>query len=162
MRDRKCTAAIAMAAIASFTTPATAQGSNFDNLHAIAMMDGKCAQLTFAGQDGTQRCEGKITNTVYKTGRSGFTFLIGDLAVITFSGADSPAKGDQATVRLDKVIFTLIGTGTKPNVIPASGSCTYTNPYAGPSRINCSATTGDGKFSGSFVSNGQPPDIQEF
>ena len=142
--------------------PATAQDQGFDNLHAIAIMDGKCSSLVIADKPATHQCVGKITNSMYKTGRSGFIFTAGDVAVVTFSGADSPAKGDQANIRLDKVIFTLIGTGTPPNVIAAKGTCTYTNPYAGPSRINCSATTEAGRFSGSFVSNGREPDIQRF
>lgn len=142
--------------------PAGAREQGFDNLQGIAIMNGKCTQLTVAGMDSTRACEGKITNTMYKTGRTGFVFMVGDFAVVTFSGMDSPAKGDQTATRLDRIIFTLIGTGTPPNDIPATGSCTYTNPDAGPSRINCSATTGEGKFSGSFVSDGQPPDITEF
>jgi hypothetical protein len=142
--------------------PASAQEQGFANLHAIALMDGKCTSLVIADKPATHNCTGKITNSMYKTGRSGFIFTAGDLAVVTFSGADSPAKGNQATVRLDKVIFTLIGTGTEPNVMPAKGSCTYTNPYAGPSRINCTATTEAGRFSGSFVSDGREPDIQRF
>ena len=150
--------------LGAFSAPAlaVAQSSNMRNLHAVAFLNGKCTQLTFAGKDGTRACVGKITNTMYKTGRTGFVFMFGDHALITFSGADSPARGDQATVRLDKVIFALIGTGTEPNVIPATGICTYTNPYAGPSRINCSASTKVGKFSGAFVSDGAEPDIQRF
>ena len=132
------------------------------NLAAIALLQGTCGHLVVGGKDASSRCEGKLTNSIYKTGRSGFTFLVGDLAVVTFSGADSPAKGDQATVRLDKVIFTLVGTGTPPNVVPATGTCTYTNPYAGPSHVNCSAATKSGSFSASFVSNGEPPDLQRF
>jgi hypothetical protein len=145
-----------------FGTPAKAQDRDLRHLQAVAILNGNCTQLSFAGKDATRACVGKITNTMYKTGRTGFVFMAGDLAVITFSGADNPAQGDQATVRLDKVIFTLVGTGTEPNVIPATGNCRYTNPYAGPSRITCSASTKDGKFSGAFVSDGAEPDIKEF
>jgi hypothetical protein len=148
--------------VCAIAMPANAQDRNLENLSAIAIMNGRCSQLVFAGKDATRACVGKITNTMYKTGRAGFVFMAGDLAVITFSGADSPARGDQATVRLDKVIFTLVGMGTEPNAIPATGTCTYTNPYAGPSRINCSASTKEGKFSGAFVSDGAEPDIQRF
>jgi hypothetical protein len=126
------------------------------------MMNGTCQRLIIAGNDASSSCQGKLTNTMYRTGRSGFTFLAGDVAVVTFSGADSPAKGDQAVIRLDKVIFTLVGTGTEPNVVNATGSCSYTNPYAGPSHVSCSASTKAGRFSASFVSDGAPPDLQEF
>lgn len=156
-------AALAAALTTSLlASEAEAQTGDMKNLAGIAILNGSCTQLTVGGKDATHACEGKITNTMYKTGRTGFIFMVGDLAVVTFSGADSPAKGDHASVRLDKIIFTLVGTGTAPNVIPATGSCSYTNPYAGPSRINCSASTKDGKFSGSFVSNGAEPDIQRF
>lgn len=155
---------LSAAALAFVLLPpaAEAQDRELSNLHAIAIMQGTCHRLVIGEKDASSNCESKLTNTMYKTGRSGFTFLVGDLAVVTFSGADSPAKGNSASIRLDKVIFTLIGTGTEPNVVPATGTCTYTNPYAGPSRVHCSASTESGRFSGSFVSNGQPPDIQEF
>jgi hypothetical protein len=149
-------------ALSALQTAAQARDPGLSSLHAIAIMNGTCKQLTIADKDASSGCEGKLTNTIYKTGRSGFTFLVGDLAVVTFSGADSAAKGNSATIHLDKVIFTLIGTGTDPNVIRATGTCTYTNPYVGPSHVTCSASTKSGRFSAAFVSNGQPPDLQEF
>lgn len=142
--------------------PAYSQSGDMKNLRAVAMMHGTCGKLVMAGEDVSEGCQGLITNTMYKTGRTGFVFTAGDVAVVTFSGAGAPAQGDQASARLDKVIFTLIGTGTEPNVLPATGTCTYTNPYAGPSRINCSATTKIGRFSGTFVSDGEEPDIKQF
>ena len=145
-----------------FASTAGAQSAGFDNLHALAIMNGQCTQLTVAGKDSTPVCLGKITNTMYKTGRSGFIFMAGDVAVVTFSGMDTPARGDQATVHLDAIIFTLVGTGTPPNDIPATGSCTYTNPYAGPSRIQCTASTEAGRFSASFTSDGKEPDYRQF
>src|SRR5690349_11485706 len=121
MRLYLCALATALAAPPAV---AGAQDRDLGNLHAIAIMNGTCQRLIMGDKDASSGCEGKLTNTMYKTGRSGFTFLVGDLAVVTFSGADSPAKGNMATIRLDKVIFTLIGTGTKPNVVPATGTCT--------------------------------------
>lgn len=153
---------LAAIVIVSPSAQALAGPAAAPNLSAIAFLKGTCQSFVVGGKDASRKCLGKLTNTVYRTGRSGFTFVVGDLAVVTFSGADSPAIGNRAAIRLDKVIFTLIGTGTPPNVIPASGRCTYTNPYAGPSHVNCSATTKDGPFSASFVSNGEPPDIQQF
>ncbi|HEY0625448.1 MAG TPA: hypothetical protein VGD10_01820 [Allosphingosinicella sp.] len=135
---------------------------NLEALDGLAVMNGTCGRLILGGRDVSSGCESRVTNSMYKGGRTGFTFLAGDVAVVTFSGADTPAKGNHATVRLDRVIFTLNGAGTKPNVVPASGTCTYTNPYAGPSRINCSASTNNGAFSASFVSDGEPPIIERF
>ena len=139
---------------------ATAQGPQ--PLRSLATLSGACQQLTLAGRDASKACIGKLVNTAYRNGRSGFTFAAGDLAVITFSGIDSAAQGNHAAIRLDKVIFTLLGTGTKPNSISATGQCLYSNPYVGPAYIRCSAATNSGPFTASFRSNGEPPELQQF
>ena len=86
---------------------------------AVGRFDAKLASKAIydvnAGRiDAPFQSIGKVINSMYKTGRSGFIFTARDFAVVTSSGADSPAKGDQATICLDKVIFTLIGTSTPP------------------------------------------------
>jgi hypothetical protein len=143
------------------SAPAKSSG-NLDNLAGLAMLNGTCSKLVVAGHDESEACVGKLSNTIYRTGRTGFVFVAGDTAVVTFSGMDTPVKGDVGSVRLDHVIFGLMGTGTDPNSLTATGSCRYTNPYAGPSHVDCTASTKIGRFSASFVSDGEGPDMQRF
>lgn len=154
---RKLTVILAL--ISGFAHPATAAP-----LSSIAMMNGRCTGLMFGGKDGSRVCGPKVVNTVYRDGRTGFTFVVGDIAVVTFSGSASQVKdtADIATQPLDKVIFTLTGTGTPPNALKAAGVCTFSNPYAGVSTIDCTAHTSSGIFRASFVSDGKEPSIQEF
>ncbi|WP_114227210.1 MULTISPECIES: hypothetical protein [Sphingomonas] len=139
-----------------------AQTSDLTNLKAVAIMHGRCRSLVVAGKDASRACSSLVTNSMYRTGRGGFVFTAGDLAVVTFSGFDTGAQGDIAEIKLDHVIFSLIGTGTPRNTVPATGTCTYTNPYAGPSHITCTALTKSGRFAATFLSNGQEPEFKRF
>jgi hypothetical protein len=131
----------------------------------IAVMNGKCSHLIFAGHDGSSACVPKVVNDVHKDGRVGFTLTVRNLAVITFTGMGQEQvkdAADVATQPLDAVIFALIGMGTKPNRLKAAGVCTYSNPYAGPARISCSAHTDQGIFEARFISDGRQPSMQHF
>ena len=149
-------------------TAAQGQSGDLRNLSGMALMNGTCQRLIVAGRDLTKACLGKVTNSMYEsTGRTGFSFVTSDNSAVTFSGMDTPAKGNRAASILDHVIFTPKNseadpTKVKPNVVPARGTCTYTNPYAGPSHINCTASTSMGSFSASFVSDGKAPTIERF
>lgn len=147
--------------VAPFQVSAAPKG-DLSNLAGIATLNGTCSRLVMADNDASDSCVGQAINSMYNNGRTGFAFQAGDMAIVTFSGIGTPAKGDLAESKLDHVIFGLVGTGTEPNSVPATGKCTYTNPYAGPSHINCFAKTKSGTFSASFVSDGAEPDVQEF
>jgi hypothetical protein len=143
------------------------QSGDLQNLDGFAVMNGTCRRLIVAGKDLSKDCMGKVTNTMYEsTGRTGFLFVTrSGNVVVNFTGMDTPAVGDHAASVLDHVIFTQGKTGSKRaehNGYRATGTCTYTNPYAGPSHINCSASTKKGLFSASFVSDGKPPGIERF
>lgn len=143
----------AMLASASF-----AQESAGPN--AVAWLAGDCQRLVLAGRDVSPACEGEVQNTVYRTGRrTGFTFSTPNL-VVTFTGRDTPARGDHASSQLDKIIFTRIG-GMSPRAreVRATGQCLYSNPHAGRSYVRCSARTAAGAFIAMFQSNGRPPEI---
>jgi hypothetical protein len=136
----------------------------------VATMNGHCTRLIFGGHDATPACDPIVTNSFHKDSRTGFTFTVGASAVgavITFSGMGQQQVKDTANVvtqPLDTVIFTLIiGTGTlPPNEAKAAGICTYSNPYAGPSTVTCTAHTSDGVFEASFISDGKEPSILQF
>ena len=161
---QKFAAAACAMALPLTTLAAQPRPSADGNLMGTATLTGTCQRLIIAGDDSTSRCRGLVGNTAYRSGRSGFTFFVeGEPGlVVTFSGADGPAQGDQAAIALDKVIFTPIRPQRATTELRATGRCTYTNPYIGSSRIDCSASTDDGRYSGTFVSDGRPPATERF
>lgn len=166
-----CLLALGLTALAAVSEAIAAgpqnQSGDLQNLDGFGFMNGTCQRLILAGKDVSKDCEGKVTNTMYEsTGRTGFLFVTrSGNVVVNFSGVDTPAVGDHAASVLDHVIFTQGKTGSKRvkhRGYVATGTCTYTNPYAGPSHINCSASTEKGLFSASFVSDGKPPILTRF
>jgi hypothetical protein len=63
---------------------------------------------------------------------------------------------------VDRILFAVSASDAQPMTIPARGNCSYSNPYIGPARINCSALTQNGQFSASFLSDGREPSSQAF
>jgi hypothetical protein len=127
---------------------------------AMAKLNGTCKQLLTPQGDRTDKCTSWILNIAYSTGRSQFMVMIGDKESISFGGKDSPAQGDSATLTLD---YVLTGKGdlSRQTRHEARGDCSYTNPYAGPSKIDCIAKTNDGSYELHFVSDGKPPQVQQ-
>jgi hypothetical protein len=158
------TAAWRLPAIVAGLSLAGAAHAASSPLDYVATMNGKCSHLVYGGRDGSKACVPKVVNDVHKDGRTGFTFLDGNIAVVTFSGAADQVKDDPNTVTqpLDEVVLTLTGPGASPKTIKVTGSCLYTNPYAGPGKVDCTAHTGQGSFEASFVSDGQAPSMQRF
>jgi hypothetical protein len=129
------------------------------------MLRGVCQSLLAGGHDFSKGCTGRLVNETFKVGRTGFTFTIGDLGVITFSGSGSQVKptADSAVQPIDKVIFTLTGMGTPPNVAQAVGRCSFANPFLGrPMTVVCSAETKNGRYSARFLTDGRTPDAKSF
>lgn len=139
-----------------------AKAEDIKDLTAIVFLKGKCGNLMIADEEFSRGCQAKIMNTVYKSGRTGFTFFHGDFDLFTFSGVDNPAIGNRASVSLDRVLLAPGGKEEDQVRLLATGTCTYTNPYAGPSHVNCRAFTKLGTITASFVSDGQEPDITRF
>lgn len=162
MFDQMRSFAIYASAAALYTAganPANAvQDDTRQKLSSVVIVNGTCESFSFRGRDASNRCDGKLINAAYKTGRSSFSFALTDLAIVLFSGADGPFRGNHATIKLDRLIFTLLGTEPKAHRIPATGACTYTNPDAGPVRVHCSASTKFGTFAGSFLGDGKEPE----
>jgi hypothetical protein len=141
---------------AMMAVPANAQLSKLDS---IGEMKGVCTEMTIAGHDLTSACKGTLINSGYKDGRIGFLFTIGDVALITFSGADTPASGAQRSKSdLDMIIFTRMSGPDHPVTSKATGACNYSL-----ARVECRAKADDGGvFHAVFVSDGSPPDFKNF
>lgn len=134
---------------------------DLSNVASLAVMDGACGKLVVAGEDATGRCEGKLINTAYRNDRSSFMAMIGNELIVSFYGEDHAATGDTASLTVTKVTITRIGEN-RPRMTDATGACSYTNPYAGPSHVECKATAGGKTYALSFVSDGKPPSVQRF
>ena len=149
-------AALAFATALLPAGPAPAQGG-LDNLASVAILRGQCVSLVVRGAAG-RPCGAQILNSAHSDGRSGFSFFT-DGEVVDFVGQDSAAVGDRATLQVDTKIVARTDTHgpLRPHLIRASGTCTYTNPYAGVATITCTAATPEGEFSALFRSDGNPP-----
>ena len=138
-------------------TPTTAQ-NGLDNLASVATLEGTCEQLVVAGRDVAAECAGHLINSAHTDGRSGFSFFAAG-RVVDFVGADSAYVGNSATLHVDTILIAHAQgpTPPRPENMPARGTCTYTNPYAGVATILCAADTAQGPFRVRFRSNGNPP-----
>lgn len=128
------------------TGPSLAAG-DLSSLTGMASLTGTCDQLIVAGSAMSAHCNPMILQTMYTTGRTGFTVTAGDNGVtITFSGMEG-AKPDRDSQlqSVDMVILNLAIEGVDPTVQEVTGSCAYSNPYKGPMTISCQATDPDSK-----------------
>ena len=148
-----------LALLSGMSTSVAAQ--NLDNLASLATMSGKCHKLVIGGADASALCKAMVTNAAYKTGKSSFTFVAGESAIVGFFGADSRAEGNKAVLKVEQITLNLM-MGTPSTMAPANGTCTYTNPYAGPSLVQCSAVSGGKTYSATFVSDGRSPEVKQF
>jgi hypothetical protein len=111
----------------------------------------------------TPRCEGRLLNPAYRNDHSSFLAVVRNEVLVSFYGEDHTATGDTATLTVTKITTTRIGDANPASVtIDATGECSYTNPYAGPSHVECRATGGGKSYALSFVSDGNPPLVQRF
>lgn len=133
----------------------------------ISMLHGTCTKLMAMGTETDPRfCDGKVFNAEFPNGRNGFTFLMegkdGTSAVIGFFGDGNKQihkDKDHAVQPIDRVHLTFNGS---TDDLSAAGTCAFANPYMGvPVKIICTADTSNGRFAGSFTSNGKGPDITQ-
>ena len=151
---------IALLAAALALAPAP---QDLSKVASISGMNGTCGKLVLAGEDVTARCQGKLLNPAYSNDYSSFLVIVGDEKLVSFYGQDHAAVGNSATLTVTKITTTLIGDEKPtPVMIDATGECSYTNPYAGPSHVECKATAGGKTYALSFVSDGKPPSVQRF
>ena len=118
-RALRATAIAGAMALAAATAAPAREPSGPENLAGLGMMDGACQRLIVAGKDLSKGCQGKLVNTMFKDGRTGFVFITSDSTAVTFSGMDTEATGDHAASVLDHVIVGSPGTAAKD--MPARG-----------------------------------------
>lgn len=139
------------------------QAASEARLTGFASLNGRCERLLVPkGIGPSKRCAGKLLNTSYSNGRSGFYFVTDSGLTVTFTGLghDQVKLGkDRATQPIDGVIVTSKGKTTQ---FKAVGECKFSNPNNGPAPVNCRATTERGNFEARFMSDGRPPEVRQF
>ena len=138
---------------------------DLNDLIGMATLSGRCEKLIAAGHDLTGACSDKIVQSIYATGRTGFTLPIGyDGAVITFSGIEGRKPDPDTQLQsVDKVILNLAIEGAPASMKDAKGGCQYRNPNNGPMLIGCHAVDNDGQsYSLQFRTDGSRPEFAEF
>ena len=147
------------AAITVTSEPVSAQGST--KVTSLVTMNGKCHKLVLGGENASEICKPTVLNVTYANGKSSFMFVAEGLGIISFYGTDSSAKGNKAVITVEQTTLKL-EMANSPTTAPATGTCSYTNPYTGPSLVQCSAVAAGEIFQATFVSDGSKPDVKEF
>jgi hypothetical protein len=149
-----CFAVSAAACVAA--VPAAAR----DPVANVAVLSGDCSKLVFADTNYSAICDHFIANIAYQSGHSSFQFAGVHRLALGFYGTDHEARGDESYIMVEKVDFNDMKGGPS-TMIDANGRCTYTNPYAGPSRVECSAVASGKTYAASFLSDGEPPAVRK-
>lgn len=127
--------------LASVTTAAPPQLEN------MAMLTGTCERLIVDGHDFTSGCtSGKIIQSIYSNGRTGWYLPIGDKgALVTLTGISGAKPDANSQIQSVDGLFVNLGIpGVKPTSEHITGSCLYSNPYLGPTSITCTAKNATG------------------
>ncbi len=144
------------------SVPAAAQGMG--DLNGVAMVTGTCERLVVAGEDMTNTCEGRLIQSIYRTGRTGFTVNIGSGGAITFSGIEGEKPdADSQLQSVDKVIVNGGKDGGPISSKDVTGSCFYENPFKGPAVTKCEGSDAEkGAYVLQFRTDGTPPKLLNY
>ncbi|MEG3148067.1 hypothetical protein U1839_25750 [Sphingomonas sp. RT2P30] len=138
-----------------------AASPDLSNVANVAIMSGKCTALIMPEGDMTAHCSGKLINTAYRDNSSSFMAVTDDTVAVSFFGTDHPATGDIALLDVSKVTVSR-EAGRQARSTAALGQCRYTNPFAGPSHVDCQAMAKGKVYRLSFLSDGNPPKVKYF
>ncbi|MEH6691130.1 MAG: hypothetical protein V7774_08100 [Pseudorhizobium pelagicum] len=151
-------------ALSTAIAPPIVAAQDLQRLTAIAHLTGNCERLVMAGTDMSPHCDGKILQSIYDNGRTGFTVIVGDKGTVaTFSGMQGAKPDPDSQLQsVDKVLLNLGIEGVPPSVDEVNGGCAYGNPFKGPMTISCHATNDDKKaYLLEFRTDGSEPVFQQ-
>ena len=123
-------------------------------------MSGACTGTEAQGRDFSDQCSGLLANVEYSDGRISFVFQTTTTPVMTmsFSGQGRSQVHEGPDVVVQPVDSTFVGVAAAgPDHVAVAGTCRFTNPYAGPGIVSCSADGNLGHFAAEFRSDGRPP-----
>lgn len=123
---------------------------------ALFSVTGECQMLVYAEEE--RPCGNTLLHSEYESGRIGFYFIDDSEGggAVSFSGMGQEQRSPSENLRLQPIDgIVLNGEGQS-----ALGTCSFENPFIGPSRIQCSAFVESGElFSGFFISDGSRPHV---
>lgn len=152
-------ASIALAGTVCLPVTAEAQAPKVTG---VMILKGACKKLTVNGKNRTADCTGKLLNTDYSNGRTGFYFVTNQGMAVTFSTRGDKQVHSDADTAIAPVDMVIVGGEGRSEKISATGTCKFVNPYKGPAPVECRAESASGLFEASFVSDGGKPDVQTF
>ncbi|MGJ4946724.1 hypothetical protein ACQR1W_39635 [Bradyrhizobium sp. HKCCYLS1011] len=151
---------VLMAAIALLSPVSAARADA--KVTGMVTIDGACKKLTVGGESRTTDCKGILLNTEYSDQRTGFYFTTIDGLIVTFSTrGDQEVRADANTITAP-VDMMIVSRKGQIDRIKAAGTCRFGDPFRGPTVIECVADSEGGRYEGTFLSNGQKPDLKTF
>ncbi|GLS45802.1 hypothetical protein [Methylobacterium brachythecii] len=127
----------------------------------VVTMEGRCEKLVIAGQDITQNCKEKLTNTVVGT-RTSFDFAAHDGQTLSFAGSGAQQEATEVTEQLQPINLVTPGRSSKEGIVrspaPGVGSCKFSSPEPGKTQIACEANSQGKSYVGIFITDAKPKD----
>jgi LytS/YehU family sensor histidine kinase len=130
----------------------------------IVTVTGECTKLVHAGV-ATEGCKPILVNMNYSTGVSAYWFVT-ERTILSFSG-DGSRRVEQGPGIVVQAIDRVVSAATTGQVKDedtkeeaAIGFCRFGNPTMKGSTLECVAHTQAGRYEGSFVTDGSPPNFQ--
>ncbi len=131
----------------------------------MVTVSGACTTLVQAGVT-VEGCKPVLMNLNYSTGVSAYWFMT-DRMILSFSG-DGARRVEQASDIVVQAIETVVvgaasdAKAEEAKDEPAIGFCRFGNPTIKGSTLECVAHTPTGRYEGTFVPDGSPPEFQAF
>lgn len=125
-------------------------------LPAIAMLstfEGTCRRAVHQGKDRTSECGSQVIAVGYLSGRSGFSFALGDGLTMLFTGGKDSKRGPAFRLEVDKLS---VGVGVGQRLAKVRGSCTLDASEPDAATIACRIGGEGGDTVFDFVANGPP------
>ena len=136
------------------------------NIARMVTVSGECTRLVQAGVT-VEGCKPVLMNLNYSTGVSAYWFMT-ERTILSFSG-DGARRVEQGpdTVfqAIEKVIVAAASSASKADDAKeetAIGFCRFGDPTIKGSTLECVAHTRAGRYEGTFVANGTPPQLEAF
>lgn len=147
-------------ALAFFAAPLVAASPTL--AQTAVKLEGACEKLVIAGKDVTPFCRPTLMNTVSRN-RTSFDFAAEGRS-LSFSGNGAQQERTEETDPLQPINLVIPSETTKDGVVQgplvAVGSCAFSTPQPGKTRITCEANAGKGLYQGVFVTDAKTSDAE--